>query len=686
MSEQDDNRSKTDAGAKSRHARAAREGTPPGAGEFSAQQRPGRATLRILVALAVGVFIGSRACVSDRPADHIASRVAPIASTWTCSMDLQVRRDGPGSCPLCGMDLIQLLDDDMEGLDPASLVMSESAMALASVATATVERRSVSREVRMVGKVTFDETRLSYITAWVPSRLDRLFVDYTGVSVRKGDHMADVYSPQLIATQQELLAAVAAEKLLKVSRARDASIAVGQSALVSSARDRLRLWGLEPAQIDAIIAGGVVQEHVTINSPSSGVVIHKNALQGDQVGTGTRIYTIADLSRLWVQLDAYESDLAWLHYGQRVQFTSEAWPGEVMEGRISFIDPVLDNRTRTIKVRLNVDNTDGRLKPDMFVRAVVDAPMTAQGQLVDAELAGLFMCPMHPEMSSEEQQPCKYCGMDLVTTEDLGFRRAEPAELPLVIPATAPLITGKRAVVYVRLPGTEKPTFVGRQITLGPRAGDSYVVRSGLAVGEEVVVSGAFKIDSELQLRGRPSMMSSAEADSEQADSDHDLGAAVPRPIAVPEEFASQLDALLAPYLALQAALADDDGLAARREGNRLRMVFAEVREAGLGAPALALWAGVSTRLKAVIDTLAVNAELDLQRPAFGEASDALIEAFEAFGRAPVNGGVGVFHCPMAFGDLGASWMSTDDEVLNPYFGHQMLNCGERVRDLGGER
>jgi Cu(I)/Ag(I) efflux system membrane fusion protein len=669
------------------------QGTAPVVSKPSPPQRPAGVTTRLLVALALGVFIGRVACVPAAPAGsagEVPSHAAAVASIWTCSMDPQVRQDGPGSCPICGMDLIPLPDDDMEGLDPASLVMSENAMALANISTTTVERRAVSREVRLVGKVTFDETRLSYITAWVPSRLDRLFVDYTGVSVRKGDHMADVYSPQLIATQQELLAAVEAQRLLGGDNAAAASASERQSNLVSSARDRLRLWGLEPDQIDAIVAGGVVQEHVTINSPASGVVIHKNALQGDQVGTGTRIYTIADLSKLWVQLDAYESDLAWLHYGQRVQFTTEAWPGEPMEARISFIDPVLDNRTRTIKVRLNVDNSEGRLKPDMFVRAVVHAPMTAHGVLVDAELAGLFMCPMHPEMTSAEQQPCDYCGMDLMTTEDLGFRSAEPAELPLVIPVTAALITGKQAVVYVRVPGTEKPTFEGRRVTLGPRAGDSYVVRSGLTAGEEVVISGAFKIDSELQIRARPSMMSArgpagdAAPDEGAEHAQHDMPESS-GPLAVPEEFAAQLDALIAPYLALQAALADDDGVAARREGNQLRLAFVEVRKAGLSELALPVWEDARSRLKQVIDTLAIEDDLELLRPAFGQASDALIRAFEVFGRVPTEDGVGVFHCPMALGGEGADWMSTGDAVRNPYYGESMLKCGSRLRDLGGE-
>jgi Cu(I)/Ag(I) efflux system membrane fusion protein len=451
--------------------------------------------------------VGRFACgPSSAPVEGPGDEVTAAETIWTCSMHTQIRLPEPGQCPICSMNLIPLAGSDDDGLDPRTLSMSENAMALAEIVTQTVERRSVSHEVRMVGKVTYDETRLSYITAWVPSRLVRLFVDYTGIAVRKGDHMAEVYSPNLIATQQELIQAIETERLLEnspidVVRSR-------QAASVQSARDRLRLWGLDAQQIDEIVERGEPLEHVTINSPATGIVIEKNAFQGETVETGTRLFTIADLTKVWIQLDAYESDLAWLHYGQHVDFVTEAWPGETFQGRISFIDPVLDDRTRTVKVRLNVDNADGRLKPEMFVRATVHAPITAAGIIVDPELANMWMCPMHPEVVSDEPGDCSVCGMELVPTAELGFRLLDYEELPLVIPSTAPLITGKRAVVYVAVPDVDRPTYQGRDVILGPRVGDWYVVESGLAEGESVVVNGGFKIDSELQIRAQPSMMS----------------------------------------------------------------------------------------------------------------------------------------------------------------------------------
>jgi Cu(I)/Ag(I) efflux system membrane fusion protein len=227
------------------------------------------------------------------------------------------------------------------------------------------------------------------------------------------------------------------------------------------------------------------------------------------VQTGTKIYTIVDLSQLWVKLDAYESDMMWIRYGQEVEFETEAYPGEVFKGVISFIDPILNAKTRTVKLRVNVENPEGKLKPEMFVRAVVRAKVAQGGQVMDKAMGGKWICPMHPDIVKNEAGSCDICGMDLVTTESLGYVTVDAGgEAPLVIPASAALVTGKRAVVYVQLPERETPTYEGREVVLGPRAGDYYIVKSGLAEGEIVVTNGNFKIDSALQIQAKPSMMS----------------------------------------------------------------------------------------------------------------------------------------------------------------------------------
>jgi len=418
-------------------------------------------------------------------------------------MHPQIHQPKPGKCPICFMDLIPVaMEEQVAG---SQIVFSEDALKLMEVQTTLVERKFVEAEVRMVGKVEFDESRVKEIAAWVPGRIDRLYVDFTGTLVRKGDHMVYLYSPQLLSTQAELLQAA---KAVQETGGATELIKRSSVATVEAAREKLRLLGLQKEQVEEIEKTGKTTDHLTIYAPIGGIVIARHANAGDYVETGAKIYTIADLSEVWVKLDAYESDMTWIRYGQDVEFTTEAYPGEAFKGKIIFIDPTLNSMTRTVKLRVNVANPDGRLKPEMFVRAVVRSKVAGAGMVMDEDMAGKWICPMHPSVVKSEPGKCDICGMDLVTTESLGYVKAtEPNEAPLVIPASAALLTGKRAVVYVRVPDAKKPSFEGREVILGPRAGDYYIVASGLQEGETVVTKGNFKIDASLQIQAKPSMM-----------------------------------------------------------------------------------------------------------------------------------------------------------------------------------
>ena len=465
-----------------------------------------RVILLVVLAFVAGYFVKSFLQKSSVTTEIKQSVERQVSQTWTCSMHPQIRQPKPGKCPLCFMDLIPV---DTGPIEQRQIEFSEEAIKLMEIETSVVERKFVEAEIRMVGKIDYDETRLKNITAWVPGRIDQLFVDFTGITVSKGDHMVKLYSPQLISTQAELLQAVKAAGNLRTA----SSDLIKRSSLATleAAREKLRLLGLDAEQIQNIETSGQPQTHITINSPMGGIVVHKNATEGMYVDTGTLIYTIADLSRLWVKLDAYESDLPWLQYGQEVQFTTKAYPGQVFKSTISFIDPVLNDKTRTVKVRVNLDNLDRRLKPDMFVSAVVRAKIVKGGKIMASEMAGKWICPMHPSVVKDAVSTCDICGMDLVTPESIGFTVTDTSrEPPLVIPVSAALVTGRKldhAVVYVRKPDTEKPTYEGREIVLGPRAGNYYIVESGLQEGETIVTNGNFKIDSAMQIQAKPSMM-----------------------------------------------------------------------------------------------------------------------------------------------------------------------------------
>lgn len=575
------------------------------------------------------------------------------AAVYTCSMHPQVRTTDPKEkCPICGMDLIPVTGGEDDG-DPSvpRLSVSPRSAALMQVETAPVERRAVSASILLYGKVDVDETRLRHIAAWVPGRLETLFVDTTGVEVRAGQPMVLVYSPPLVAAQQELVQSLEAVRRLPEGAA--PSHRAGAEALAAAARDKLRLLGLEEARVEEIARTGRVDDRLTLTSPVDGVVTAREATEGMYVETGQRIYSLADLSHVWVQLEAHERDVAWLRVGQPVTFSVRALPGESFRGAVAFLQPTVGEATRTVQVRVNVPNPGRRLKPGMFVTGEVLAPREGAA--------------------------------------------------PLVVPASAPLVTGRRAVVYVQVEG-ETPTFEGREVVLGPKAGDRYVVLEGLAEGDLVVTRGAFKIDSELQIRARPSMMTSgggtppvhAHGDAAPAAAPPAVGAvpataaaAKPAPASIAPAFGEQIAAVLRANFALVKGLSDDDPAASRRAAEDARGAVAKVDASLLPAPARDLWRPLAARMDRGLAALLPLEELDDMRPHFEVFSDALTEAVRRFGAGSV-GPVYRAMCPMVQ-DRKAYWLQATEPITNPYHGDRMYSCGSIAETLaapsaGGER
>lgn len=340
------------------------------------------------------------------------------------------------------------------------LTLSKNAQKLAEIEVSPVLRQEVVISTPLYGTVDYDETRLTKIAAWMGGRIDALYVDYLGSQVNQGDAIALIYSPELITAQSELIQA--RRVLSKLNQSALEYIKRSSNLTEFAAYKKLQLLGISDSQIEEIIERAKPLDHLTIHAPIGGTVIQLNIREGMYVETGKDLYAIADLSHLWIICDAYEADLVWIKLGHEITFNIEAFPGKSFQAVVSYIDPFINQQTRTARVRLDLANPHGLLKPGMFIQA-----------------------------------------SQKTNVKDIDGR------LPLIIPASAPLITGTRAVVYVESPML-KGQFEGRVIQLGSKAGNYYIVKSGLKEGEKVVTNGNFKIDSEMQIKAKPSMMNPA--------------------------------------------------------------------------------------------------------------------------------------------------------------------------------
>ena len=467
---------------------------------------------------------------------HLKSTVTQQSQSWTCSMHPQIKKDKPGKCPICAMSLIPVPSEEKQSserkikywqapMDPSykrdkpgkspmgmdlvpvyeesesdsstmqELKLSPTAEKLAEVETSLIVRKYAEEDLYLSGMLVVDETRFRTISARFPGRIEKLFIDYTGIRVNKRDHMAVIYSPELLVAQKELIEAKRS----------------GIGKMMRSSREKLRLWGLSAKQIRSIERTGKVTDTLTINAPIGGTVLKKHVSQGDYVKTGSKIYEMADFSRVWLIADVYESDAAKVQYGQKLVFTTESYPGETFEGIVTFVDPVVDRKTRIIRLRAVIDNTRKKLKPEMLANVIVKVKMGLNGVVSDQDLSKLWVGPMHPEEISKKPGNCPICGMKLKRASTLDLVSNTEQKRPLLIPASAPLITGKRAIVYVKHP-TKKGVYEGREIHLGLRVGNHYIVKHGLKENELVVTKGNFKIDSAMQIMAKPSMMQSQDA------------------------------------------------------------------------------------------------------------------------------------------------------------------------------
>ncbi len=400
--------------------------------------------LILLIGISIGWLISpSEPKVAEDGHDHGVEALAN--QLWTCSMHPQIKLGEPGDCPICGMDLIPVASGNKSGsINPMVHEMTAEAIAMSNIQTTIVGGMTSSGELLLTGKIEADERQNASVTAKFPGRIEKLFVSFTGEQVKAGQRLATVYSPELVTAQKELLEAAKTRNVFPE--------------LYQAAHEKLRLWKLSDTQIQSIENSGASITAFDILASHSGIVTQRNISVGDYVSTGTALFNIVDLDKIWVMLDAYESDLPLVAVGNLISFTAAGIPGQTFQAKVTYIDPILNPATRAASLRAEVSNRNGMLKPEMFVSAKVKTNSKAQ----NASIA---------------------------------------------IPRTALLWSGKRSIVYVKVQNAEFPSFEMREITIGSKIGEMYSVEAGLEAGEEIVTNGVFSIDAASQLAGGYSMM-----------------------------------------------------------------------------------------------------------------------------------------------------------------------------------
>jgi Cu(I)/Ag(I) efflux system membrane fusion protein len=521
-------------------------------------------------------------------------------TTWTCSMHPQIRQPEPGKCPICGMDLIPL-EEESASNNPGMVKMSPTAMQLANVSTTIIGKGDASKTIRLNGKVQADERLIFSQVSHFEGRVEALAVNFTGEYIRKGQKLGEIYAPQLVSAQEELFTALSFEPR--------------QEALVNAAKNKLKNWKLSDAQIEEIIQKGNPVNTFPLISDVSGYVLGKMVNPGDYVNRGKVLFQVVDLSRVWVLFDVYESDLAFVKVGTEVKFTLQAIPGKEFSGKISFIDPLIDPQTRVAQARLVINNSSLQLKPEMF----------ATGRVQSSRMEG------------KDQ---------------------------ILVPKSAVMWTGERSVVYVKNEDETGFGFYAKEVTLGPLAGDAYVVKKGLDPGMEVVTNGTFSIDAAAQLAGKTSMMNPQSG-----------GPKYPLEGAAKEYMQSLFDH----YFEIKDALVATDAKKTAQKAKEALVIINSISGSELSGPAESLWNTKKTILKKAFESIASTDDVEKQREAFIPLSNTMIQLSRAFGGS--NNDLYIQHCPMADNNTGADWLSLQKEIRNPYFGDKMLTCGT-VKDV----
>ncbi|WDQ18083.1 efflux RND transporter periplasmic adaptor subunit [Rhodopirellula sp. P2] len=578
---------------------------------------------------------------------------------YICPMMCTPPSTEPGRCPVCAMELVKATGGG--GGDGVSITIEPAARRLIGIQTGVAELGSVSQTIRTIGSIDYDESKLATISAYVDGRIEELYADYVGVPVAQNDDLALIYSPDLYSAQVEYLTAIQGTGLKRLG---------GTTNFGELSKQKLVELGLTEDQVAELRSRGKAESRIRVRSPIQGTVIGKFAVEGDYLKTGDKIYRIADLSTVWLMLDLYPDDAARVRFGQQVEAEVSSMPGDVFTGRVAFIDPTVNSTTRTVQVRVEMLNADGNLKPGDYATARVYVPAIRQDRIYDPALANKYISPMHPQIIRESPGDCPICGMDLIPTSKLGYASEPlPKQQVVTVPRDAVLMTGENSVLYVE---TEPGRFEIRRVSVGPMTDDRAVILEGMSAGETVATNGNFLIDSQMQLAGNPSLMDPSRAATYPPGP---LELPSSEPIVLDGDGAEQFDRAYDAYFAIQKSLAADQ-TPSPSELTKLEIALGQLTEAA-NVPDEAQ----SHLQNAKRSLQRMNGSMELFRKAFRPVSHAMLRAATIVRGKSTATKLVHMYCPMVPGG-GGDWMQPEGELVNPYWGSEMLSCGEVVRDM----
>ncbi|MEZ7496985.1 efflux RND transporter periplasmic adaptor subunit [Leeuwenhoekiella aequorea] len=553
-----------------------------------------------------GSYANANKDVSDMSDTHDHSGESEN-QMWTCSMHPQIMQPEAGDCPICGMDLIPA-ESGADGLAMNEIKMTENAMALANIQTTIVGNGTMSEDdgiISLSGKIATNEENNAVQASYFDGRIERLNVNYEGQKVNRGQLLATIYAPNLVAAQQELLTT--------------ASLKESQPELYKAVRNKLKLWKLSEAQINAIETSGKVRDNFPVYATVSGTVSEVMAREGDYVKQGQPILKVSNLNSVWAEFDAYENQISDLKIGQKIKVVTNAYANKEFDATVSFIDPILNNATRTVTVRATLKNTDDLFKPGMFVTGKLKGEMMMTNEVI-------------------------------------------------TVPASAVMWTGERSLVYIKTSPNE-PVFEMREVTIGNRNGENYAVTEGLQKGDEIVTNGTFTVDAAAQLQGKKSMMNQGK---EQAS---EMPMSQMR-MEFTENFQNQFKKVLKPYLQMKDALVASNAsqVSAFAKATSAALKSADIKSLG-SMEQLHIKKSIE-----MLDAIAANDNLENQRDHFVILNENMVPiAMSVNGTDEI---LYVQKCPMANNSKGAVWLSAEKDIRNPYYGDAMLTCGSVIEEI----